>query len=374
MKALLNRLKAQTKVFSRWMCVIVCLGWAVPALAVPGDYFKAQVPVESQRVSARNQAAGIGLKAVFVRLSGMVNVASEPGVLKVLGKAGQYIEQYEYGRAENEEGQPIQVLNMVFAESVVARLLAQLNLPYWPTTRPNVLVWVTVDDPEQGKLMVNDPAHPAIEALTTAARTRGVPLLFPLLDLDDQFSLSTEQAWNLDEEALLNASERYGVETLLVGRLAQTSSGTWLTTWEFMHQDVRRVYDARGEAAQDVADAGLFPLADYLASLYAVRKSQEDSDQLYAVVDHVEYFEDFSAMVAYLGSLAVVSQFDVSMIDGAMVSVTLKLSGSIKQLHNVLVLDGKISAEALPQATAWQPVAVGTEQSPMKLYWQGRSG
>lgn len=351
----------------------VLLGLSGRALAAV-QYYSASVPVSSQATAERNRAAGIGLKEVLVRLAGREDVASAPGVLQTLSEAQQYLEQFDYAQGKDEAGQPVQILNMTFTPSLVQKTLQDAGLPFWPLNRPQVLLWLVVDDPEEGRTLINQADHEAVLAISEAARVRGLPLVRPLLDLEDQFALHAGQVWDLNEDAILNASERYRVETVLVGRLAQTSGGTWLSTWEFFHQGETRLYDGRAQGMPELAAQGVYPLADYLAQRYAVNASVDSSTRMYALMEDVRDFADYRGMATYLQQLAMMNQVSVVSINGNQVLVSFQLNGTIKQLHNAFSLDGRVRAEQRETQDQWQMPVLGTRSSPLRLFWLGRAG
>ncbi len=361
--------------FIVWALPVALLAFGGPlsAGAAEGGWYRAQVPVDSQSTSARSRAASLGLKEVLVRISGQTDIASAPGVAPELGRATQYLELFGYGRASDPQGEPQQVVNMLFAKPLVDRLLFSAGLPYWPLNRPKVLVWL-VQETSGEKTILNDAAHPSIATLQRVADMRGLPLLLPLLDLDDRFALSAEQVWGLDKTAIRNASERYGVDTILAGRLTRTSSGDILSNWEYFHNDASRAYDARSDVLEDIAMQAINPLADYLAQRYAVRNTEENQSQMVVEVEGVANFKAFDTMIVYLERQAIVAGFHVVRIEGETVWLNLQLSGSLEQLHNALSLDGVFSTESFTQYKdkPWLLSSLGTVESPLRMRWQGR--
>ncbi len=351
---------------------LLCIAPWTMALT-PEDYYKAQVVVASQQSAERARAAGVGLKEVLVRVSGDGNIAAAEGVLTELTQAARYLELFDYGSVKNADGDSQAVLNMTFAEPLVVKLLERKGLPYWPTNRPNTLVWLVLDDAEQGRHLINDKARPEMSAVMSAAWMRGLPLVVPLLDLEDQLAIEAEQVWSLDEAAILNASARYGAPSVLVGRITQTSSGLWLTTWHYLHRGQSQLYDARGETLEEVAMQGITPLADYMAGLYAVTPNAEGASALVTQMHDIDSYEDYSAMVQYLDNQAIVQRYRVTKIEGSNVVLTLQLSGSLEKMRNALALDGKISTEFLDEFddTPWRLASVGSDVTPLHLYWRG---
>ena len=110
---------------------------------------------------------------------------------------------------------------------------------------------------------------------TRARHSLGIPQY----DSEDRTALSAEQFKALDSEALLNASFRYSLDTVMAVVISDGGS-----RWQFDH---------RGEKRGDNAVQGINVLADFLAARYAVggTGSSTASSAFIAVsaVDFVQY-------------------------------------------------------------------------------------
>lgn len=340
-----------------------------PALAM--DFYRASAPVADQTAKERSRAAAQGLREVLVRISGSRDVVHASGVGQALSRASSYMDQFQYSRKRDEWGGAQEYLEMTFAPSVIEKLLRQAGVPFWPVNRPAALVWVVVDDPESGKQLVNDREDPVIQAVVQAAESRGVPLTFPLLDLDDQLALSAEDVWAMDEDAVLNASERYDADTVLVGRYTQTSTGQWWSTWQFFHRGQGQMYDARVDTAEEVGRVAIDPLADHLAGLYAVVSGGEGRSEVLMQVDGVSDFAGYRGVLSYLNGLAVLGGAELLMVNDELLTVRAGLDGTLEQFRNVLSLDGKLqtSVDQVSSSAPWISVAEGTPANPLRLRW-----
>lgn len=355
------------------LCLMVLLSYGANSYADTSSYFSASVPVSSQSTSERNRAAAQGLREVLVRMSGVTQLDDYPATQEVLSNASRHIQQFQYELVRGGDGRRVEHLVMSFSPAVIERIIKETGLPYWPANRPSTLVWLVEDDATEGKRLINDPNGPVMQGLSAAAKQRGVPLLLPLLDLDDQLAISAEQVWSFDEEAILSASERYVADTILVGRYARSFSGEWWTTWQYFQQGGSRLYEYRGADAALVGQQALAPLADELASRYALDSKAESAAQLYIQISPVNEFGTYRKALDYLRTLAVVSSYDLLAITDDTVLLTLRLSGSQSQFLNALSLDNKLRARApAVESTPWMAEAAGGPDKPLQLQWIGR--
>jgi hypothetical protein len=341
--------------------------------AQASGFFSASVPVASQSVRERDRAAKEGLRQVLVRLSGTVELEQYPQAISALNRASTYVEQFSYEQVRGATGPAVEHLVMTFSPSAVEKLLQSASLPYWPVQRPTTLVWLVVDDITEGKLLVNDANDPVLQGLFSAGQARGLPLLLPLLDLDDQLAISAEKVWNLDQEAVLTASERYGTDTVLIGRYSRTSVGEWWTSWQFFHRGDGHNFDLRGEDGILVGQQALAPLADHLAGLYALKANREAAVQLFVQVSPADNFGTYRKTLDYLHKLPVLTSFNLLAVTEESLLFSFQLNGTFDQLKNTLALDAKLRPQQSGSPDApWLAVPGGSADQPWRLEWIGR--
>lgn len=342
------------------------------ALAQNLNFFSASIPVKSQSASERERAAALGLRQVMVRMSGVTQLDEYPDLSAALSKANRSIEQFQYERVKDRDGVTQEHLVMTFSAAAVETALKQAGLPYWPVNRPSILVWLVEDDVAEGKNLVNDTSAPVVQGLLEVAQLRGLPLRFPLLDLDDQLAINAEQVWNLDEHAVLDASSRYDADTVLLGRYTRTFSGQWWTTWQFFHKGEGRLYDVRHEDPLAIGQQALAPLADYLAEFYALKSNPnaEGAAALYVQVRPVANFGTYRKTLDYLDRLAVVTSLGVMAVTQDSLLLSVQLNGDWNQLLKAISLDNKLRARTAQTTEPW--IAAGGIEQPLQLEWIGR--
>lgn len=362
----------------RLAVALVLLACTATVLSAPNDdLFRVAVPVESQSAAERARAASEGLQRVLARMSGAADVSQAESIQRALGNAQSYLVQFHYRGYTPPQGSDSDAneeLVMSFSETVIERLLREAELPYWPPNRPPVLVWLVEDTADQGRVLVNAETHPVVEALTNAARERGLSLRWPLLDLDDQLAISPGALWRMDDKEVLAASERYEVDTLLVGRFSRTSRGEWLSTWQFYHRGQTRQYDYRTDTTQQMGEMAIDPLADYLARLYAISpRTGDGGPELVIALTGVEDFGDYRAALDYLEGLAAIADVRLHEIDGERLLLSLEADGGLQMLRNTFALDRRIISEGTSENSAepWLREQEGTPVNPASFSWQG---
>lgn len=364
------------KLLKRWVMVLACgMFFHQSATADPEiDLYRAAVKVGSQTAAERARAASDGLRQVLVRVSGTQDIHQSPEVLNSLSKATSYMDQFHYESVTDKFGNAGERLVMAFSPAVVERILRDASLPFWPVNRPDVLVWLVEDKANAGKTLLNEAPSEVLAALQSAARERGVPLALPLLDLDDQLAINAEQVWTLNEDAILNASERYNADTVLVGRVTETSTGEWWATWQFFHRGQDRVFDVRADTAVQLGKQAIGPLADYLSGLYSIVPNAESAPQVAVQISQVGDFKAYRGVFDYFDQLAFLTSYNLVSVVGNNLLFYMQVNGTMDQLNNALLVDGKIQPEATqasPQAP-WIAVPRGTLDNPLRFEWTSR--
>lgn len=315
------------------------------------NLYQAAVPVTSQEAAERAKAMQLGLAEVLVRMSGTPAVLEAPKVQASMGNAPRFVNQFQYrllveqDSAEQTETaeQPAEELVMTFVPQVIKQLLRDAGEPFWPANRPSVLLWLVEDHPEFGKQFIGDVSdNPVFKSILATARLRGLPLILPLLDLEDQQALLPEQAWSLEEGPILKAASRYKADVVLVGRYSVTSSGQFWSTWEYYHRDESYFYDSRTKDVAEIGSQVINPLANYLASLYSISSQAEWTPQLVMQLQDIDHFGDYQQALNYLDNLAVISQVELSAVRRNTLLLSLRSDGDLQLVTNALALDKRM--------------------------------
>ncbi len=346
-------------------------------------YYQGTVPVKSQQSQERRSATEDALLQVLVRMSGSLDPQYDDRILQRLSRASNYVEQFQYQALESEglkdEGYR-ELLTLSFSAGAVRKILGDAKLPFWSENRPNTLIWLAEDNVEFGKQLLNQASEaPIIDSLIDAGNRRGLPIIFPVLDLEDRIALSADDVWSVDEAKLVEASARYDADVILVGRYSQTSRGEVWSIWQFFHAGASQSYDSRvtldeQKSNAELGENALFPLADFLAERYAILSHGEDSGRLVVEVSGVSDFRAFRKSLDYLEGLAGVSALQVAEVKDEGLLLYLESEASVDKLMSSIKLDSKLVAvaaeeNALPE---WQRGPKGSAENPLQFRWASR--
>ena len=298
-----------------WFCLAGSS--SVYALQVPGLYSHSVV-VANESQSERSRAFSEGLSAVLIKLTGKPEALELAGVARAISNAASFVEGVSYADS-GSAGQ--RQLTVDFSPTLVDELLERQGVPVWNSNRPSVLVWMALQE-ESGGRRLFDPELDAelFSTLRSFSESRGLPLIFPVLDFEDRRGLSSDQLWDLEVAAIERASERYSPDSILAGRLLVTPSGELVGLWRFQFRDEARLIDGLDTE-----------LAAYLES--PLRE-----------VDGIRDLADYAALNAYLLQLGAVNALTLSALDADRLELNLNVAGGEQRLRDLIALDRNLRA------------------------------
>ena len=313
--------------------------------------YEAEAQVSSQKRSERATAMVAALAEVLVKVSGQRDAAQRTGVARATRSPAKFLQQYRY-RALPEvlreqalqddalngiTGTDPQIVLFRFDKVAVDKVLRNNGLSVWGATRPSTLAWLAVQDESQRYLLGADSSEPARELLTREAQRRGLALVLPLMDLQDQQALPFADVWGGFRDPILNASARYRTESVLVGRMYRTPGGEWQAQWTLLEGGQMQSWAAAGALSVEVIDEGVSGAIEVLASRYAPVAGEQAGLLPVTIVD-VRTLRDYARVTRYLKSLQQVEQVQVSRVDADQVTFELDVEGGPEAIAQTIAL------------------------------------
>jgi uncharacterized protein len=338
--------------FAKALLICFCLqSWSVAldAAEVTGLY-DAAIPIPSRdNERERQQAYGVALREVLLKLTGRQDTLENPEVNRGIANAQAYVESWTYRTvpASSPEGGEQLLLHVGFFPSEIQNLLNTARIPIWPQNRPETLLWIVFQDELGARVMFGTSAENNIEVmqpLKEAAEKRGLPLLLPLLDFTDQRTLTIEQLWNFDQVAIRQASMRYGNESILALRIFRSISGETISKGQYLFRDQVLELNFVEDSLQPVVEGSINLVAEQLASYYAVLLSgAEGSTEVIMTVDGVKGLKDYAELMQYANNMTTVDKVDLMSVENGAVQLRLFTSGQLRQLIEGIALDRKMA-------------------------------
>ncbi|MNH17743.1 hypothetical protein D3C79_774280 [compost metagenome] len=180
----------------------------------------------------------------------------------------------------------------------------------------------------------------------------GLPVSIPLMDLDDNMAVNATDVWGRFADPILKASQRYGAEMVVLGKLApdEKEEGKWSIDWglygpkpgtqagaELVELTKGASAGSQAEVAQGFADA----LAGWLVQNYGTRLSGTISSQT-LVVEGLAGIDGMIQLQKMLQGMASVSKVTIGKLEGDKVTFNLSLQGDKAELVRGLQLESRL--------------------------------
>ena len=313
--------------------------------------YTAEVPLDQEADDPRGAAYAEALRHVLLRVSGS-EIANDTELVALLfPEPASYVTQFRPGVEET--------LWVSFDGQALERVLRSAGQPIWGAERPLTLVWLAVDwgqgmreivaadDPERMEQESRsiDRNRMIRERLLEIADRRGLPLVFPLLDTTDLQSVTFADIWGGFDRAVIDASERYDADSVLIGRVRPASNQANRWTYYFGDQEL---------ALSGPPEDALGQVADMLASEFAIGGNLP-LESVVLNVSGVNSIEAYGHVQRILEEIPLIEGLAAAEVSGDRISYRVEARGGAARLSRALRLKGLLE-QVLIDPLAPQPV------------------
>lgn len=346
-------------------CIFFLCGSSYAQIIDRKILFQGKVPVNDMSTDARDDAFRRAFEQVIIKITGQSSMVEGDKLKSLIQQANTYVEQYKYTskKVTQANGEVVQQLNLTaqFDRPSVMRAISSTQLPIWGLQRPVTLIWLAIQT-EQGQQIVSaDLDSPLPKELKQAALKRGIPVLLPILDLQDISQISAQDVWDPKLPIIHKVSDRYGASAILVGHLNKDNQGQWQGDWLALVDKDSVSWQTTAATTEQVLDKAVGKLADGLASHFVVAGATHSSLQWVSImVTQINDLTQYNKVKRYLSHLSIVNQLETLNIQPTAVSFRIQINGNEEMLQQMLDLDRRLSA--LPKATPPIPMANNQDQ------------
>ncbi|EGR2413875.1 DUF2066 domain-containing protein [Vibrio cholerae] len=329
----------------RYLAVLMMGLLTFPAFALTRvNLYQAEVAVDPQQSNADAAARVRGMEEVIVRATGSQDALKNDAVQKALRQSNQYITQI----STQQEG-ALSVMRLQFSAQHIRSLLSQAQLPFWPESRSNLLVWLVEEANYDRNVSWEHADTPLLNQMKARARVRGLPLTVPVGDFDDVTGVQVSDLWGGFINPISVASQRYPTDAVLVVR-AQGSELRWTLFDQLANTMVNQPKapisgQASGEqAATEMIDE----ISDYYARKSAVVVSSASSQSVLAQFSPLDSAQDFFVVENKLKRLSSVASLDILKVQDTQVTFNVHLLASVEEFTNEVVRMGQAVLMEMP--------------------------
>jgi hypothetical protein len=312
------------------------------------------VPFDPEEKDPRASAYKKGLWEIIVRVTGLELPVETPILEELFPNPAQYVLQFR----QNSDDETFLI---TFDGANIENVLRSAGKSIWGVDRPLTLVWLAVETmmPSSGPYFgqrcqplfkkywgqgereittVDDPQHVdnalrsidrnrlLCERIQNTASRRGIPITFPLMDTEDLKNVSFTDIWSGFDEQLLQASRRYQVNSILVGRI---SPGTLKRNrWTYYFDGIQQ--DWSGEPEN---------IVNFLADVLAAEFSFAGNARLETVTVNIAGIDSvraYGTVQRFLENLSLIEEFEVQTVKGDKIRYEIRLRGTSIRLARAL--------------------------------------
>ena len=336
------------------LVILVASGFTFNCRAAPVDWlYDAEVIVAGQDAEQRNKGFDEAFRKVLVRVTGNRSVLQFAELADSLRDGDRYLQQYRYQNLPQPQGSdglsesPQRLLKVSFDPVAVDRALRNKGLPVWGANRPATLVWLGVEQNRRRRLALPEQYESLWKTVQEVARERGVPLLSPLLDLEDQSRLRVSDLWGDFESNIRQASDRYSPDAMLTGRLVKRGrfwNGYWV-----LYAEQLRTWESAGDTLEAAAAEGMEIAIDHVASKYVPLAGDTAVARLNLRIEDLRKLAAYGQIRAHLQALDGIEDVVLVSVEPAAATFGLEFRGGRQALEQGIALGGLL--EPLPGDT-----------------------
>jgi uncharacterized protein len=320
------------------------------------DLYLVKLPVAEQGRTVLWNASLKGFKEVLVRKSGSSEILTSAEVQRAYRKVTSYLQRFEYASQEPDSEFPFEIA-LYFEPRLIDSLIQQSQMPLWGSNRPLTIMWLAVEENFNREVVVESEEEGSFYPIIQKnASRRGLPIILPLMDLEDELAVSISDIWGRFPSAINQASARYPSDVVLFGRINQVGD-TWQGKFGYINQQQEVAFDAVGESKQQVVANMMDSLAERLCEKYCVVQEVGQKNELLINVTDISNFKQFKAAENYLADLSSVNKVEVVKISKYDVLFKLTLLGQINSTVEGIALSQKMVATEPPKLETEQAKA-----------------
>lgn len=365
--------RASTGISAVLIGVLLCASLNAHAAVVTGLY-EASVPVPDQSAAARRVALQQALAAVLVKVTGERSAAGVPALANLIQDPAQFLQQYRYEQAPTTSGAPALtyydltrtgtpaipptglLLSAKFDSEVVDHAVRAAHEPLWGQERPTTLLWIALQAGSTSTIVSASNNPTIVQALSSAAQQRGVPLLFPSMDAVDQQAIGVPDITQDDSVRIRQGSQRYQPDATLVGTIYMTTPGQYAARWQLTAGAQSQTWATPPGDLASVAADGVQTMADNYAKWFALAPGVAGASGVIVSVTGIDSVTAYAKVLAYLSQLTPVKSVQVMRVDNHTVLFSVDTRGDIANLQQAVLLGGLLKSMA-PAAASTPPLA-----------------
>ncbi|PMG49494.1 DUF2066 domain-containing protein [Shewanella sp. 10N.286.52.B9] len=323
-------------------CVFALNSFAVIAAEI-ALLDEADVVVTSRATNERQVALKQALSTVFIKNSGLTSVLEHPLIKSHINKPESLLTQYGYSQVDDEL-----VLKANFDHKRIISALREAELPVWGRQRPSTLLWMSIENAGDRAILADAAESDIRTQIDLDANNKGIPILLPVMDLDDVMQVNVSDVRGMFADVVANASKRYQADYFAMADIDQVGGFVRFNVALFDKGNASGVmqplinHQAEVADYEQATDEILTRLAGYFVSQYAFADSGNSAQTKLTLVG-VQTMAQLVDIEAYLTQLSAIKSVSLSQFKADIVTYNLSLFGDASDLEKLLSINKRLT-------------------------------
>jgi len=323
------------------------------------DLYRVKIAVKDQSDKVRRSATLAAFKQVLVRKSGSFDILSAYEVQQSYKKVTRFLQRYEYNRIDIstnspskeplnklQQNNPFELL-LDFEPRLIDQMVQQAGMPIWGSNRPLTILWLAIEHEFERQIIKEETELESLSQLINIhALRRGIPVILPLMDLEDQLEIGISDVWGRFSTPVINASRRYDADSIISGKLSLIGE-LWQARLSYISAGNEQRFELSAKSPELLVASLADKLAEFLCAKYCVVEVAE-SHQVVFQVSNISNFNQFKKVQKYLSGLSAIRKVGVEKIAGVNARFELNLLGELEAVKQAISLNNHLIEESAP--------------------------
>lgn len=326
--------------FKKYQLILIILAsllfYSVAFAVVVPNINVADVLVKDDSNAALKKALPAAFDQVLIKMSGNPGVATLPAIQNSKNNLNALVQNYSYHRYDNAQGQSQLFVNVTFDKNAVLNLLRQAGQAIWNHDRPQTLVWMTLNNGQNAQVVASADRGEFAKALKQSAWQRGLPVLFPTMDLQDQSFINIDPAKPFDREKLQAVAKRYDVSSILAGDVRQAGPNQWQGQFLLLLNGDPFTWKSESSSSDQAVQAAMSYCANIMANQLAVIDNKALQSSVVLEVLGIQNLNTYMRVTKYIKKLSPVTNVTVKNMSGDSITLVVNTVGGEQELVSTL--------------------------------------
>ncbi len=307
------------------------------------DLYQVSLPVATQSEGDRLAIAPDALALVLVKVVGDRAALNQTNTTALLNQAADMIQQYQYRyikKLDDDLTEPEHMeIVLSFNEKAVNQALTELKLPYWDKSRPDVLMWIALDNEGDRAIISADNSNLLlVKTIMDTAAKRGLPIVMPIMDVSDRRQVAFVDIWAGFTQHIIGASRRYGVPVIATVSIDTMLYGDTQVRWQLIIDDKAQYWQSSGDLPA-VIQSGIEELTDRVSRHFSHFADGSEVINITLQISNIDNYVDYVRVFSYLSQLTIVSDVRLAHMEFDTLKLMLSLAGDLTLFNRTLDID-----------------------------------